>query len=302
MNSIARTVRCISLIANVVKWSECPVGRQREGVIKRRRKRMKDFNTTAIVKIDPRQDETYLALKSQIGDLCRCINAAVVDSPTAVMNLTKDVNIGRGLLTAVDKQRTADKAKILEYGRAIDGYYKALSDPLTALVDNRTGIAAQKILKFNNEQREKQRKAEEEQREKQRLIDAENARKAREATELQAMIDEENEKLRAQQTIDAEGTIVGPDLIEPEPEPEYIPPAPIAPVDEPVGKVVNDFGSATEKMVARVEVIDFATLPDQWKLPNDKALNAAVKAGVRDIPGTRIWMEPEIQFRAKGGR
>jgi hypothetical protein len=261
---------------------------------------MQETKTTAIVKIDPRQDETYLALKSQIGDLCRCINAAVVDSPTAVMNLTKDVNIGRGLLTAVDKQRTADKAKILEYGRAIDGYYKALSDPLTALVDNRTGIAAQKILKFNNEQREKQRKAEEEQREKQRLIDAENARKAREAAELQALIDEENEKLRAQQTVDKEtGEIVGPTLIEQEPEPEYIPPVPIDPVVEPVGKVLNDFGSTTEKMVAKWEIVDFTKLPDQWKLPNEKALNAAVKAGVKDIPGTRIWMEPEIQFRVK---
>jgi len=264
---------------------------------------MQETKTTAIVKIDPRQDETYLALKSQIGDLCRCINAAVVDSPTAVMNLTKDVNIGRGLLTAVDKQRTADKAKILEYGRAIDGYYKALSDPLTALVDNRTGIAAQKILKYNNEQRERQRKAEEEQRKKQRLIDAENSRTAREAAELQALIEEENEKLRAQQTIDKDtGEIVGPTLIEQEPEPEYIPPATIDPVVEPVGKASTDFGSSTERMVARVEVTDFAKLPDQWKITNEKALNAAVKAGIRDIPGTRIWMEPEIQFRAKGAR
>ena len=262
---------------------------------------MQETKTTAIVKIDPRQDETYLALKSQIGDLCRCINAAVVDSPTAVMNLTKDVNIGRGLLTAVDKQRTADKAKILEYGRAIDGYYKALSDPLTALVDNRTGIAAQKILRFNNEQRERQRKAEEEQREKQRLIDAENSRKAREAAELQALIEEENEKLRAQQTIDKDtGEIVGPTLIEQEPEPEYIPPATIDPVVEPVGKASTDFGSSTENWVPEWIVTDFSKLPERFKMVNEKALKAAIeKAGERNIPGVEIKMVPAIDFRKR---
>ena len=234
---------------------------------------------TAVITVNPVPDPMYQSLLREVKGLAASITGAVVDSPEAVVRITADANLASKVASGIEALRKKYKDPIIQHGREIDTAFKVLSDPL----DKAKGDAATKIRSYNDEQRRKQA-----------IIDADNARKAREAIELQHMIDEENEKLRAQQTVDQDtGEVSGPDLIAPEPPPVFTPPAPV------IQKAATVTGSATEKMVARWKIIDFKLLPDEYKLPNEKALNAVTKAGVSKIPGVEIWMEPEVSFRAK---
>jgi hypothetical protein len=267
---------------------------------------------TGLVVIDthPEKHETYIALKKEVDDLCRCINGAVVDSDAAVMRITTDTTLGRQILVKIDKARVVDKAPALEAGRLIEAAYKVLSGPLEEATANRTGTAAKKVTAYTQEQERKQAaiRAENERKIReakaaQDKIDAENARIAREAAEKQAAIKAENERRLAEQTIDAKGTITGPELIAPEPEPEFIPSAAAPVLEAPtqkLDKAFSDFGSSTVKKVPVWEVTDFAKLPDRFKKVDETALRAAIeKAKERDIPGVKIDMVPATDFRAK---
>lgn len=242
---------------------------------------------TALVKITttPIRDPAYENLSTEIQSLCQHINNAVVDSPEAVARITTDVNLGQKIANQVEALRKQYKEEPIRIGKQIDAAFKVLSNP----IEKARSMASQKIRQYNDEQREKRR-----------TIDAENARKAREAAELQKMIDEENARLRAEAekstVIDQEtGEIKGPEpeYIKPEPEPEYIPSAPI------VQKVTTDLGSATEKMIAKFKLVDIKKVPRNLLLLNEKAVNAMLEAGIRQIDGLEIWEDPEIKFRSK---
>jgi len=66
-----------------------------------------------------------------------------------------------------------------------------------------------------------------------------------------------------------------------------------------VVKAFTDFGTSSEKMVAKWELVNFTELSDDWKLLNEKGISAAVKSGVKAIKGLRIWEEQEVSFRSK---
>lgn len=63
--------------------------------------------------------------------------------------------------------------------------------------------------------------------------------------------------------------------------------------------VRSGMGTVSAKRVWKVEVVDESMLPREYMIPNYKAINAAVKAGVRQISGCRIWQEEELSVRSK---
>jgi hypothetical protein len=70
------------------------------------------------------------------------------------------------------------------------------------------------------------------------------------------------------------------------------PPAPIIPmptVQAPAKTVKTAAGSLTTKVEWKFEVIDFAALPDEYKVPDAVKLGKVVRAGVREIPGVSIF-------------
>ena len=54
-------------------------------------------------------------------------------------------------------------------------------------------------------------------------------------------------------------------------------------------KTRTDSGSSSVKEKWEWEVIDFAALPDEYKVPNGKMLDKVVEAGKHEIPGLRIY-------------
>lgn len=244
--------------------------------------------TKALVKINPLADPDYIALQTEIGNICMSIESHPVNTENDVIKVTEDVNLAQKVSTTCEKLRLTYKDPLTKYGKSIDASFKTLSEPIAKA----RGVASQNIAEYNRKQREAQR-----------LIDEENARIAREAMEMQRLIDEENERLRKEaeesgnRTLDDDtGEIIEAvtvELIPPEPEPEFIAPAVI------ISKASTGTGSATETMVPRYELIDIKKVPSNLILLNEKAINAMLKAGIRDIEGLRIWEEPEIKFRSR---
>ena len=76
----------------------------------------------------------------------------------------------------------------------------------------------------------------------------------------------------------------------------------IAPVSVPTKKepVRSDSAVSSAVMVWRHEVIDAAAVPRNYLMVDDKALAAAVKAGIRIIPGVKVFEEAEMRVRRVG--
>uniref|UniRef100_A0A6M3LLR0 Uncharacterized protein n=1 Tax=viral metagenome TaxID=1070528 RepID=A0A6M3LLR0_9ZZZZ len=240
---------------------------------------MEDTTAVVTIQISPANDDKYLALKTEVEGLCRSIEGMTVDSHSAVARITEDVNLAQKTGNQIEKLRKAYKDPLVQYGKQIDAAFKPLSEP----IENARQVASKKIVGYNNIQRAEQA----------RIAD-ENARKAREAAELQQMINEENERIRQQQKVDTEtGEITGPELIAPEPEPEYVAPPPV------VQKATTELGSATEKMVPKFRLVDITKVPASHLLLNERTVKAVLSGGVREIPGLEIWEEADISFRAK---
>ncbi len=58
-------------------------------------------------------------------------------------------------------------------------------------------------------------------------------------------------------------------------------------------------GQATFKGRWTFEVVDAALVPDTFKMVNEKAIGAAVRSGVREIPGIRIYSVQDIAVTGK---
>jgi len=70
------------------------------------------------------------------------------------------------------------------------------------------------------------------------------------------------------------------------------PPAPIIPmptVQAPPKTVQTAAGKLTTTVTWKYEVVDLAALPDEYKVPDTVKLGKVVRAGVREIPGVRIF-------------
>jgi hypothetical protein len=74
------------------------------------------------------------------------------------------------------------------------------------------------------------------------------------------------------------------------PAPTVAAPAPLA----------ADSGSASVRREWKATVIDPSELPREYTIPDVKGINAAVRAGVRDIPGCKIELVEGLAVRAHG--
>ena len=78
------------------------------------------------------------------------------------------------------------------------------------------------------------------------------------------------------------------------------PPPVVMPSVELQAKTVRgQMGSVSAKKVWDFEIIDVDRIPREFMIPNEKAIRAAVKAGVRSISGVRIFQREDLSVRAK---
>lgn len=78
-----------------------------------------------------------------------------------------------------------------------------------------------------------------------------------------------------------------------------LPPAPVATIVQAPEKTVKaeSGASSTVTMEWTYEILDENKVPEQYKRVHPPLINAAVKSGVRDIPGVRIFQQPKISVR-----
>jgi len=66
-----------------------------------------------------------------------------------------------------------------------------------------------------------------------------------------------------------------------------------------VKRVSTDMGTSGVMKIRKYRVINFAELPDQYKIENSALLNKVVKAGIQEIPGVEIYSEDTLRVTAR---
>lgn len=222
--------------------------------------------------IDVREDETYKRVAESVSD------AAEAAKAIGEVNGSEDITRANGILvTLTDAKKTADAAR-KELGdpyhrthKAILAEFKELTSPLEGAI---AAIKAQ-IAAHHRREREKAAAAAREAEEKARK-EAEERAKA-----------EEDAKFLADLRGEAEP--------EPEPAPEPPPPPPPAPAKT---AKVNGGGAVTNRTVWKHEVTAPADVPREFLKVDEQAIRAAVRSGVREIPGVWIYEDVEVGVRS----
>jgi len=80
-------------------------------------------------------------------------------------------------------------------------------------------------------------------------------------------------------------------------EPRTVAPPPVVETPVPT-KTYGSSASATMKEYWKFTVENPALIPEEYKIPDEKKIRAAVNRGVREIPGIRIYPEQDVAISA----
>lgn len=212
---------------------------------------MTTAQTTAVVNIEPKQDEAVLKLGSEAIRVWQYAQKLEVRTTEDVRHATEDLSLIANIRKQLEAKRKEFVAPLDEYRKSIQEKFKTISGP----VDEADKLLRDKIGAYNQEQR--------------RLQQA--------AAEAQAHIDEAK---RIQQELTGRTG----EVFEPLPDVE-------APPAAPVQRVYTGTGSMTTRRNRKWSVLDFGALPDMYKMVDATKLGKIVRAGIDEIPGVRIWEE-----------
>ncbi len=175
------------------------------------------------------------------------------------------------LATAIEKKRKEIIEAPGEFVKTVNSFVKVFRDSLDEIDRKlKTGIQSH-ITKVQMEQREAQERA--------RI----------EAAKIQHELDKRAAALNAQREAEAHKAFEKGEPAAPM-EPEVIAPVVVAPV-VPVQKVFrSETGSSVHLRKEWVwDILDISLIPGKYLVVDKVAVNQAVKSGIRDIPGMRIY-------------
>jgi hypothetical protein len=196
--------------------------------------------------------------------------AMVIESDETVIGATNLLGFIKQSKKQFEDKRTGYVKPLNDQVKQVNDAFKTITAPL----DSAETILKQKVLIYNREQ-EKKRQEE--------IARIERERK--EAEERQRALEAEHEARRLD-ALATDGEII-PDL----------PPAEIAPVELPPELPTmtrTALGSATVKKVWMFEVAFPAEVPRQYLIIDERLIREAVRAGVREIPGVRIYQDDQL--------
>jgi hypothetical protein len=169
---------------------------------------------------------------------------------------------------AAESARVGAKEPHLEASRAVDGFFKKITDPLASA---KTKI--QQRLDFYL--REK--------------AAAEQRRRSEEAAEMERLAKDAADRAQTEAQVTAAIAVE-------ERAGEMRQEAQAKPAD--MARTRGDFGAvATLRSVWTFEVMDRSKIPADYLMVNEAAIKGAVKAGIREIPGVRIYQEQSAVVR-----
>ncbi|MDD5081735.1 MAG: hypothetical protein PHU08_00035 [Dehalococcoidales bacterium] len=165
-------------------------------------------------------------------------------------------------LSLIAKLKKALEERRKEYTTPVNAYLKQVNDAFklfTAPLEQADTITRAKIMDYRREQERKAREAEE--------INRLRMEAARREMELKGELTEDVS------------------LVE-------TPPAPPA-------HVRADIGDMGTMKVWKFEVVDFAKLPDEYKMVDATKLGKVLRAGLHNIPGVRAWQEETLKVNTR---
>lgn len=235
---------------------------------------MRTLSESAVNAVVPQTEkEKALVRESQI--LEKQADALTISGDADIVKANNLLGSVSKLGKDLEKERKGLVDPLNNKVREINSRYK----PFTEKLDQITRAIKKKMVDYNNEL---QRQAQE---------------KERKRLEAEAKAKEEAEAKFKEQQAEAEktGDIALFEFPEPIPQQEEAP--------APLRQLKTSAGTSTFVEVWKWELRDFSMVPDRFIIPaklDEVAINKAVRAGERNIPGLRIYPESEVRTRAAG--
>jgi hypothetical protein len=220
---------------------------------------------------------------------------------------------------AIDLKRKEIIAEPSEFVKGVNGLCKMITDSLDEAEKVTKAKIGQHQAKVELERRETERKAREAADALQRKLDAEVAEANRKAQEeARKRVEEEQRIKREKEEAEArergakeaelkaiakkaeEERLAALKLAEEETAKNaVIAPTVVAPVVQETPKITRtEGGSASQRKAWTFEVIDAGAIPREFLMVDEAQIRDAVKMGVREIPGVRIFEETKVIFRS----
>ena len=200
----------------------------------------------------------------------------------------------RKLKNQVENLRKSTVQPLNDHVKDVNNLAKSFTEPLDAAERDLKGKISQYQTKLRLEQERKAAEAREAARKVQEAYEAEQ-RKIREAAEAKAR--EAAEALKKETDAAARAALERTIAEETEAAEAPIQVA-VAPVIPEIPKAVRtETGSAHQRMTWEFEVVDKSMVPPEYLMVDEKAIRQAVKAGIRQIRGVRIYEQSSTTFR-----
>lgn len=193
----------------------------------------------------------------------------IVDEDSALV-ATRMLVSATGAKRKLEEQRIFLVKPLNDHVKDINTLFKEWIKPL----DNADSILRRKLLEFSQEQRRVYEKAEAERLEQERL-----AAEALAAESDNILLDENDNAI-----------LEGDDF----PDAEYVPPPPA-----PKTVQYTAGGSTGVRKTWVFEVVDETLVPSNYLMVDEGAISLAVREGVREIPGVRIYQQESLSVRAQ---
>jgi len=247
--------------------------------------------------MDPAQLIALLAkYEDQIDTMAMTIRGIEVIDDTTCHTATLYTTQAKKLRQTVDAEHKRLKEPYLNVTRELDGFRKRISDRIQDIEDMVNGKIRPYLQQKENERREAERKAREEAARLQAELDA------RARAEAMRLADEARQKALAEKKSKAEAEAAA------KAAEVMAEPAPIIVVAiEKETKAVTESGTAKLKEEWTWAITNFKDLPDAaFDFRKDEVtkalspwINAQVKAGIRNIPGVKIFKQTIINTRTR---
>jgi hypothetical protein len=242
-----------------------------------------------------RLEKSLLPYQGEVEALVtRAYDHIVENEPTKIVavDMASQLSILKKSLDATRKKVIAPYDEIV---RGINKMVKGMRDP----IDKATGNIKNKLGAYAREQAEIQRriaakKAEEEAAARRKEME----KRRKEALEKQRLADEE--AARKQAELDAIAKKEGIDSVTVRPEKIEIPEIEEVVIEEPkAGPTKTDIGTMSTLSVWDFEILNIKEVPREYLELNHSKVKAAIKNGIRNIPGLQIFEDTQVRIRTK---
>lgn len=204
-------------------------------------------------------EEAVKEITTQAERLEQAAQALVVQDEATLQEATNMVAWVAKAKKAIEEKRQFFVKPLQEQVKRVNELFKQYAAPL----DRADTLLRGKILAYRQEQERKRREEEE---------------------RLRKLAEKEQKRLEKQAA--KNGMPAPPPIVVPSPP--------------PMAKTVqSEMGAAQVRTVWDFEIVDETQIPREFLMPNVPAIRAAVKAGVRNIPGVRIFQREDLAVRAK---